>query len=361
MRPLVFFCLMILLVDGCLDRFEVPKIESESVILIDGMITDRPGPYEVRLTYARNISQQLDIVDKARHATITLIDNGTASEILNEVSPGVYQTKTAQGIVGHEYTIRVALVNGSVYESLPEILLPVGKMQRVWYEFDEEVRASVRPIPPSSGLNVYVDAVVLPEQAGLVRWRTTGTWENLTFPLERTIRSVDPRTGQVSDMPDPPKCSGFGFFSCTCCHCWMTNYDPEPVLSDPLFHQQEVKRQFVSFVPADPNVFYNKFHLKIEQMSVSQRVYDFWADVKTQKHTASDLFQTPAAKVTGNIKLISGTTRVLGYFAASSLRDTSFFITRDAIPFNIPYLRVVKESCLEGNPFATNVKPAFWD
>jgi hypothetical protein len=361
MRPLLIFCVIVLIVDGCIDRFEVERIDNEPVILIDGMITNRPGPYQVILNYARNISQQLDVVDKVRQATIVLLDNGNISETLKEVSPGVYETKTTQGTVGHQYQIQVSLTNGSTYESLPETLLPVGKMERVWYEFDAQIRPSVKPIPPSSGLNVYVDAVVLPEQAGMVRWRTTGTWENLTFPLERTIRSVDPRTGQVSDQPDPPKCSGFGFFSCTCCHCWMTNYDPEPLLSDPLFHQQEVKRQFISFVPADPNVFYNKFHLKVEQLSVSKRIFEFWQGVKSQKHKGSDLFQTPVAKVTGNIKQISGITPVLGYFAASSLRDTSFFITRDAIPFKLPYLRVVKESCLEGNPFATNVKPPFWN
>jgi hypothetical protein len=361
MRPFVFFWIIVLIVDGCVDRFEVPRIENDPVILIDGMITDRPGPYQVTMTYARNITTQLDIVDKVRQANVVLFDNETISETLKEVSPGIYETKNTHGVVGHQYKIRVSLINGSVYESLPETLLPVGKIQRVWYEFDETIRASVRPIPPRPGLNVYIDAVVLPEQAGLVRWRTTGTWENLTFPLNRTIRSVDPRTGVLSDVPDPPKCSGYGFFPCTCCHCWMTNYDPEPVLSDPLFHQQEVKRQFVSFVPAYANVFYNKFHLKVEQMSLSQKSYDFWDDVKTQKHTVSDLFQTPVAKVTGNIITISGKTRVLGYFAASSLRDTSFFITRDAIPYKLPYIDVVKESCLEGNPFATNIKPAFWD
>jgi hypothetical protein len=358
LRPLFCFCIIVLILDGCIDHFDVQRVNNEPVILIDGMITDRPGPYQVSLTYARNITQQLDVVDKVRQATIILFDNETPSETLQEVSPGVYQTKHTQGIVGHQYKIRVSLTSGSVYESLRETLLPVGKIERVWYEFDETIRASVRPIPPSSGLNVYVDASVLPDQAGLVRWRTTGTWENLTFPLWRTIRSVNPVTGEVTDVPDPPKCA---FFSCTCCHCWMTNYDPVPVLSDPLFHQQEIKRQFVSFVPAYANVFYDKFHLKIEQMSVSKTVYEFWDEVKTQKRLASDLFQTPVSKVTGNIRAISGSTRVLGYFAASSIRDTSFFITRDAIPFGPPPIDIVTESCLEGNPFATNIKPAFWD
>jgi hypothetical protein len=358
MRPLAVFCIAFSILDGCIDRFEISRIDDVPVLLIDGMITDNPGPYEVRLTYSRNISQQLDVVDKVRYATITLLDNDALSETLAEVSPGTYQTKAVRGIVGHQYKIKVTLVDGNAYESIPETLLPVGKIRKVWYEFDSTVRTSVRPIPPSPGLNVYVDAEVLPEQEGRVRWRTTGTWENLTFPLWRTITSVDPMTGAVTERPDPPKCA---FFSCTCCHCWMTNYDPEPVLSDPLFHKQEVKRQFVSFVPAYANVFYNKFHLKIEQMSVSPRVYKFWDDVKTQKHQASDLFQTPVAKVEGNIKSINGRAQVLGYFAACSLRDTSFFITREAIPFKLPPLTIVKESCLEGNPFATNIKPAFWD
>jgi hypothetical protein len=360
MRPLILFCVVVLVLDGCIDRFYVSKQDNDQIILIEGMITDRPGPYEVKLSYANNISEQLNFIDKVQKATILLLDNEASAETLTEISPGTYQTSNVRGIVGHQYRIRVSLSDGSVYESLPETLLPVGKLERVYYEFDAHVRPSVKPIPPSPGLNVYVDASVVPEQAGLVRWRTIGTWENATFPELRIIPSLSPR-GEVIVIHDPPRCAGSDRRRCTCCYCWMTNYDPEPVLSDPLFHKEKVKRQFVSFVPAYANVFYDKFHLKVEQMSVSENIYQFWDMVKTQKQKGSDLFQTPASKLTGNIKNVNGSTRVIGYFGASSVRDTSFFITRDAIPYQLPLIDTVKDSCLYGNPFATNKRPSFWN
>jgi hypothetical protein len=352
MRPLVLFCIVFLVLDGCIDRFYVSRIPDNQLILIEGMITDRSGPYEVKLFFSKNIAEQLDQVNRIQKATIVLFDNEEPSETLIEVSPGTYHTSKVQGIVGHQYRIRISLSDGSVYESLPETLLPVGKIERVYYEFDAQVRPSVRPIPPSPGLNVYLDGTVMPEQAGLIRWRTFGTWENVTFPEAR----------YNAGEPDPPPCAARGNrLKCTCCFCWMTNYDPEPLLSDPLFHQEKVARQFISFVPAYANVFYDKFHLKVEQMSVSENIYEFWDMVKTQKQKGSDLFQTPASKLAGNIKSASGSIRMMGYFGASSVRDTSFFITRKAIPYQLPLIDTVKDSCLYGNPNATNIKPSFWN
>jgi hypothetical protein len=371
MRPLLLFCFVVIFLDGCIDPFDVPNVKNETLVVVDGVITDRPGPYQVNLSYANNISENLNFLNKVLQASIVLYDDQGNSEILREVVPGQYQTSEngIRGIVGHEYHIVITLLDGSVYNSSPEKLLPVGKLKKVYYEFEEKVKITPDSVPPGNGLNVYVDADVLPEQEGRVRWKTTGVYEVRTYPERRIIPVKVDLKGPVVWYPEPPACSGYVVSRntvvqvrpCECCHCWIMQYDPKPLLSEAMLNKKEVTRQQVTFIPADPNVFFNKYYLKVEQMSLSQNIYGFWKQVRQQQQSSSDLFQTPPPKITGNINRVNGSARAVGYFGASSVRDTSFYITREALPYQLAPIDTIKDTCLLGARYGTTTKPPFWN
>ena len=78
-------------------------------------------------------------------------------------------------------------------------------------------------------------------------------------------------------VPDPLPCSGYVRFGasvaytqpCTCCYCWVTQYNDEPLLSDTRFiHDQKITRYNVAFIPATRRYLYEKYYMEIEQMSV---------------------------------------------------------------------------------------------
>jgi hypothetical protein len=117
----------------------------------------------------------------------------------------------------------------------------------------------------------------------------------------------------------------------------------------------------VAFIQANRRTFYTKYYVDIEQMSVSQAVYDFWAKVKSQKEDGSNLFQTPSPKTTGNIKPSStGSTSILGVFAASAIKKQSIVIYRNDVPYPLPAIDTVANSCLQLYKNTSNVKPLFW-
>lgn len=338
------------------------------MVVVEGMITDRPGPYTVNLSYSNDVDEPLSFVNKIQQASVVLFDDHGYTEALREVAPGTYQTRAngIQGIVGHQYHIVITLLDGSIYESEPETLLPVGNIKKVYYEFEQKVAITPDSIPPGNGFNVYIDADVAPGQDGRVRWITTGTYEIRTFP-ERRIIPIKYEPIFIFEL-DPPACSGYvvsrgklvQIRPCECCHCWLYKYDPLPQLSETFFNSGEIKRHLLTFIPADKNIFFSKYHLKVEQMSLSKNVYEFWKTIKAQRKSSSDLFQTPTPRVGGNIVTGNSATRAIGYFAASSLRDTSFFITRDAMPYALPAIDTVTDTCLVGVRFGTTTKPPFW-
>jgi len=364
-----------LLLDACVDPFTIKSSNAGEQLVVDGMITDQPGPYTVKLYTTKSLDTQLDQVNWVKGARVSITDDAGNTENLTEISSGIYQTSESgiQGQVGRTYTLHVTTSQGHAYTSAAEKLLPVGEINNVYYSFKQvEDPTKTDYLDTKNGFEIFVDAEVLPEQEGRVRWRTTGTFEIKTAPEAKT-RTEGAKGGGIVIIPDPPACSGWIYDAknglrqvgvCTCCECWVTLYSDTPLLSDKTFVvNNAIEKYKLGDVTATRRFFYQKYHLMVEQMSVSQSVYDFWERIATQKQSGSDLFQTPPGATGGNITSESaGALPALGVFAASSIRSVSVVIDRSDVPYVLPDIDAINESCASPAVYknSTTTKPPFW-
>ncbi|GAA4409326.1 hypothetical protein GCM10023187_32440 [Nibrella viscosa] len=91
---------------SCEDVVDVELEKSKPVLVVDGWITDQPGPQTIRLkTTAPYFSNGASPV--VTGATVTIRDNQGQTEVLKETAPGVYQTQSLRGKVGNQYTLTV--------------------------------------------------------------------------------------------------------------------------------------------------------------------------------------------------------------------------------------------------------------
>jgi hypothetical protein len=362
MKPLIIFCLLIVIFDSCIDPFDIKSSGLRPNLVVEGMITDQQGPYSVKLFYSSELGNQLDKINWTKGASVVVYDDEGSSEILSEISPGNYQTSVngIQGVVGRTYYLKITTQQEEIYESLPEKLLPAGDLENLYFEFEKNVNPEDEDyLESKNGFNIYVDATTSKEQSGFTRWRTTGVFEILTAP-EKQTKIVALKSGDVAIVPDIPPCA-FGLNGCECCTCWVTNYDEIPILSEPQFAEAGIIKKYkIAFIPANRRSFYNKYHLEVEQISLSESVFKFWENVKKQKLSGSDLFQTPPPRTTGNIKLKTKGVEALGYFGASSIVKRSIFIKRSDIPYGIPLIDELPMSCLKPYRYSTALKPPFW-
>jgi hypothetical protein len=118
--------LSILILSSCVDRISYPVTSPQNLpVAVYGNISNRPGPYQV------NINSSVDpeslasprVPVSARH--VNLMDDLGNNEELREVSTGIYQTSPTgiQGRIGGVYKLRVELLNGNIFESIPGTLL----------------------------------------------------------------------------------------------------------------------------------------------------------------------------------------------------------------------------------------------
>lgn len=363
----------LLLLISCVSPYKIEPSQYHDGMVIEGLITDQPGPYVVKISRVSPILDYVGHPVSVEGASVVIYDDAGNSETLQEKSPGNYYTNTIHGEMGRSYYITVATPDGSTYQSTPEKLTPVGNIKNVDYEFVEnENPFTSRQVTSTNGFNVTLDSEVLPSQEGRVWWRWSGTFHIFTYPeLKKKVIESSPPVEPPLTVPDPPPCSGWisnsrgGFVqvgSCKCCDCWVTQYNQLPLLSDPaLTNGNEVSSQFIAFVEANVRTFYDKYYLQIDQLSLSQSMYDFWKEVKQEQSNSSNLFQTPPAKTHGNIVATSdGATNVVGYFAASAIESHILTLHRSDVPYGVQPIDTTANVCTTLYKNSSTTKPIFW-
>jgi hypothetical protein len=361
---------LILLLLSCVDpiEFEVPPAQSQ--LVVEGLITDAPGPYRVRLTRAMSVGNEIPIPKLVPRARITLFDDEGNSEDFADAGNGEYLTGgVITGQVGHRYYIKIVTDDGNTFESEPDLLTPVGTVKEIRYEFEE--RAQVLEYGEFRGdvFNVYIDSEAGTTDETFVRWKLTGTYEVLTTPhLHRTWLQ-----GELW-FATPLPCSGYVVVpalggggleqraACTCCTCWANEYEVSPQISDnSMISGSEFKNVKIGEVTINSATFFKKYLVLVQQMSLSRTAFDFFSLIKGQKEGVLSLFQPPSAEIRGNVKPVGNTNAVVGLFYASSISQKSLFITPDKVPYVLPPIDFSWSECYNYYRNASTTRPALWE
>lgn len=358
-----FSVLLILLCAACVDRI---VIDTGSVanyaIVIDGFISDQPGPYTIQVTKAFDIESKQSIKTPINLKKLTISDNAGNKEDLSSPSTGVYQTALngIRGVVGRAYKIRVELLDGRIYESVPDTLHAAGTVDKVYTSFrqDTDSEGTIR-----YGFDVFFNSSATSKSYYFL-WKFVGTFQAETSP------SLHTETCGESTCPRPPACSGFNnagaqVGTCTCCTCWYDFFNTDLILSEGQFVKDGVfKGLLANYVPVNQWTFLHKVHAEVQQFSLSRQAYDFWKGVKTQKGASTSLFQPVTGKVPANFVQISGPEAPIdGLFYATSISKAGIFITREDVPLKniIPDVSIAfTDDCRKLFPNSTTARPAYW-
>jgi Domain of unknown function (DUF4249) len=356
---------------SCVDRFEFDAPEPGLLTVIDGMITDRPGPYTVKISQGLRLDADSSTHAPVLGALVTLHDDEGNEEPFMEATGGTYVTHgQMQGQIGHSYHITVVMPDGSVLESQPDMMHPVGEIQAIRYEYESKKVEMPWGFTDANVFNVYVDSEAGPSDEVYVRWQYTGTYKVVTYPEEHQTQ-VPPYT----PYKDPPPCSGYRvangpigsggllekFGDCTCCTCWVSNYEPMPQLSDTQFIQgNKFSNIKVGEVAITPAAFFDKYLIEVDQLSLSRTAFQFFKLLRNQKENASSLFQPPSGQLIGNITSENSATPVVGIFWAAAKRTKTLFLFKTDIPYPITPNEIILDACYDIYPNATNKMHPLW-
>lgn len=115
----------------------------------------------------------------------------------------------------------------------------------------------------------------------------------------------------------------------------------------------------VAEVPITRATFFEKYRVEIEQMTISKNAFDFFKIIRAQKEGASNLFQPPPGKLTGNIRPVNADYEIVGLFWAASINRKDIYIHEADLPHPMA-VDIITFPCTDVFRHSTTIKPDFW-
>lgn len=108
---------------SCEEPIDVEIDEGETVLVVDGWITDEPGPHQVILSTSSPYFEN-NTTPRKTGAQVRITDNSGIIEILEETAPGIYATgRDFRALVGRKYHLSIE-VDDQFFEAETEIRRP---------------------------------------------------------------------------------------------------------------------------------------------------------------------------------------------------------------------------------------------
>ena len=352
MRLKLLFILFLLpfisLITSCVEPLEVDLQQDDDRLVINGMITDAPGPYYVTLTKTKALPYTPGVLPTVTDAAVVITDDEGYTALLTHTNGGVYKTNEAfRGRIGRAYTLSVTTRDGKKYVSAPETLTATPDIEKVSYEVEERLILDKENQPRNVfWLNAFADTKDPGGEKNYYRWEYEAVYQVETQPWDYCEYN---RFGTC--VPAPKNC---------CKRCWITLFnDIISLQTDRLVNGKDLKKQLVVKLPINNQIFNSRVHLQVKQFSISEAAYDYLNSLKTQVGSVGNIQDPPPAYIRGNISGVNMTDKEpLGFFSASAVKHKSIFITINELGIGLfPYVFADDCRVLENS---TAVKPVYW-
>ena len=138
---------------GCEKEIQLPLDPNQSLLVIDGSITDEAGPYYIKLNMSNSISAPSNYF-AVTNALVIVKDNLGQIDTLKHEKEGIYKTNKIKGNYGNTYYLEVQVADKkySANSTMPQ-KVELDSLRINPFTLNNDVRYSVIP--------VYTDPITL--------------------------------------------------------------------------------------------------------------------------------------------------------------------------------------------------------
>lgn len=290
-------------------------INNNQTLIVDGRISNFPGPYTVNLSAANSINDTAQI--HISSAKVTIVDSNGDEELLSETSPGIYKSSPngMQGIVGHHYKIKIILDSGKQYESeFEEMQNPVAVES---LSVEESVHFTEDDLKiEQEGYQFYINSQEAQKSKTYLYWEIEETYEyhaahKISFSYDGNFypKTIDNPYG-ITRIRDR-----YSLF-----YCWTTQNVPERFsYSTEYLGIPKVNNLPLHFIPFTDSRLRHRYSILVTQYTISEDAYVFIDKLNKQNGNSVEMFTSQPFQIRGNIVNIKDPSEaVLGYFMVAS-------------------------------------------
>ena len=293
--------LFILLLNGCIVQFIPETGEDQDLLVVEGLITDQPGPNTIRLSKSLPLGVK-NAAKPLEGCIVTISDDLGNYYSLNETVAGTYVTNPTnfQGIIGRWYTLHINTStdnNNLNYQSFPMEMKPVPPIDSIFYE-KEVIKESDEFSPAVEVCQIYLNTHDPENSCKFYRWEYSETWEfRLPFPVLNNT-------------------------------CWISNNsDKINIKTTAAFKEDRINRYPLNYISNLTDRLRVKYSILVNQYSLNEDEYVYWEKLQNIAEQVGGLYDITPALIPSNIWCVEDPNeKVLGYFSVSANSSKRIFI-----------------------------------
>jgi hypothetical protein len=328
--------LLLLIISGCITQFVPETDEDQDLIVVEGLITDKPEVNKIKLSRSMPLGKKA-ILKPLKGCTVYIEDDHGDTYLLNESdASGTYVTNPATftGVIGRKYTLHINTNNSTTthysYQSLPMQLEAVPPIDSLFYE-KVTIKEKDKYSGPWEGCQVYLNTFDPQGLCKYYRWEYIETWK---FQLPYYV------TNQT---------------------CWITNNSKEIYIKNTsVLTEDRISRLPLKFISNESDRLAVRYSIFVNQYSVGEDEFSYWEKLRNISQEVGSLYDITPASIPGNIFCVEDPAeQVLGYFSVSARTSKRIYIDENFKGLVNLYSDCVSDTIF-GNAPIPNLNSSVW-
>lgn len=301
-RYLIILIILVSSFTGCVTQFFPDVGEKENYLVVEGLITDQPGPYKIRISSSWPIDPDIykPSPQMAGYMVYVTDDLGRQYNFAHNHWQGGYFSDplSFRGEVGRKYILHINSQDNA-YVSKPMELKAVPAISNLTAEIIQNNNYGFGKSVP--GYQVYVGTYDSLKKSTYYRWNFTETWE---FRIPYVYETIVNRT------------------------CWKTAYsDKIYIKSTSLLTEDRVVKNPLNFITTETDRLKVKYSVLVRQFSLTEDEYNYWEKIQRLKENVGSIYDVTPFSVESNISSVNNPNeKILGFFSVSSVSEKRLFI-----------------------------------
>lgn len=145
-KKIILYTLLLTSISSCEKEIILPLDKNQSMLVIDGVVTDEVGPYYVKLSKSLAFTDA-SLFPGVTNATVIIKDNFGSIDTLKHTTQGVYLTNTIKGMPGNTYILDIS-VDGKKYSAqstMPQKVI-LDSLRINTFNINGTIRYSIIPL-----------------------------------------------------------------------------------------------------------------------------------------------------------------------------------------------------------------------
>ena len=287
MKKISFYLLALILFYSCEKKIEIDLQDPESVLVVEGQVSDQDTIQWVRLSYIQNYNSTSNPdFSIEKNAVVKLYEDETELGVLNFNDTTQRFEIQFKGTIDHSYYVEIVTEDGTQYLSEPETINYVGPIDSLWSVKEDDVFGD--------GQSYFIR---------MNTFETPGLGDNYQWKIYVN--------GEYQSSPE------------------------NIIIADDLFVDgQSIENidifimsveDFGEFQANSPD---GKVFVEVNQTAITRPYFDFLNEIVIQTVFVGGPFDPPPAAIRGNVyKSTDINDRALGYFQAISVETATTEVT----------------------------------